>query len=309
MEKIQFKYFRGNEVDQYSFYRIPKVLFRNNYFKNLSCEAKVLYGLLLDRTSLSIRNRWLDEEDRVYIIFTIEEVSEMLNCGVQKAVKLLKELDCRTGIGLIEKKRLGLGKPNIIYVKNFMTEDLDSSSYTKKEQNCEKRNLRISEKEVQEDVKSANQDWCKSQSNNTDDINTEYSNTDIQSYLINQNSPIDRMEYYRQLIRKQVSYESFQNNAEEDLQEVDELIELMIEVMLMPDNQKIRIAGVEKPAAIVKNRFQKITYAHIEYVCFCLKENISKIENIKGYMLTTLYNSVLTQKHYYQAKVNYNMYG
>lgn len=153
MEKIQFKYFRGNEVDQYSFYRIPKVLFRNNYFKNLSCEAKVLYGLLLDRTSLSIRNRWLDEEDRVYIIFTIEEVSEMLNCGVQKAVKLLKELDCRTGIGLIEKKRLGLGKPNIIYVKNFMTEDLDSSSYTKKEQNCEKRNLRISEKEVQEDVK------------------------------------------------------------------------------------------------------------------------------------------------------------
>ena len=86
MEKIQFKYFRGNEVDQYSFYRIPKVLFRNNYFKNLSCEAKVLYGLLLDRTSLSIRNRWLDEEDRVYIIFTIEEVSEMLNCGVQKAV-------------------------------------------------------------------------------------------------------------------------------------------------------------------------------------------------------------------------------
>lgn len=289
-------------------------MFRNNYFKNLSCEAKVLYGLLLDRTSLSIRNRWLDEEDRVYIIFTIEEVSEMLNCGVQKAVKLLKELDCRTGIGLIEKKRLGLGKPNIIYVKNFMTEDLDISSYTKKEQNCEKHNLRISEKEVQEDVKSVTQDYCKSQSNNTDDINTEYNNTDIQSYLINQNQKvsidvIDRMEHYRQLIRKNISYESFQNNAEEYLQEVDELIELMVEVMLMPANQRIRISGVEKEVNIVKNRFQKITYAHVEYVCLCLKENVSKIENIKGYMLTTLYNSVLTQKHYYQAKVNYDMYG
>ena len=114
MQEIQFDYFRGMEAEQYSFYRVPKVLFTAECFKSLSCEAKVLYGLMLDRMSLSIKNRWFDEEDRVYIIFTVEEIAELLNCGTQKAVKLMKELDSNQGFGLIEKKRLGLGKPNVI---------------------------------------------------------------------------------------------------------------------------------------------------------------------------------------------------
>ena len=112
--------FPWDGTEQYSFYRVPKVLFTAECFKSLSCEAKVLYGLMLDRMSLSIKNRWFDEEDRVYIIFTVEEIAELLNCGTQKAVKLMKELDDNQGIGLIEKKRLGLGKPNVIYVKNFI---------------------------------------------------------------------------------------------------------------------------------------------------------------------------------------------
>ena len=120
MQKIQFDYFTGMEAEQYSFYRVPKVLFTEPCFKALSCEAKVLYGLMLDRMSLSIKNRWLDSEDRVYIIFTVEEIAELMNCGTQKAVKLVKELDSSNGIGLIEKKRLGLGKPNVIYVKNYI---------------------------------------------------------------------------------------------------------------------------------------------------------------------------------------------
>ena len=109
MQKIQFDYFTGMEAEQYSFYRVPKVLFTESCFKALSYEAKVLYGLMLDRMSLSIKNRWLDSEDRVYIIFTVEEIAELMNCGTQKAVKLVKELDSNNGIGLIEKKRLGLG--------------------------------------------------------------------------------------------------------------------------------------------------------------------------------------------------------
>lgn len=117
--RATFSYFQGMEGDMYQFYRIPKLLFTSEYFKNLSCEAKVLYGLMLDRMSLSIKNRWLDEEDRVYIFFSVKEIMEMLNCGRNKAVNCLKELDQETGIGLIEKKRLGLGKANVIYVKNF----------------------------------------------------------------------------------------------------------------------------------------------------------------------------------------------
>ena len=124
MQKIQFDYFRGMEAEQYSFYRVPKVLFTAECFKSLSCEAKVLYGLMLDRMSLSIKNRWFDDEDLVYIIFTVDEIAELMNCGTQKAVKLIKELDTSNGIGLIEKKRLGLGKPNVIYVKNFMIKEI-----------------------------------------------------------------------------------------------------------------------------------------------------------------------------------------
>ena len=133
MQEIRFDYFRGMEAEQYSFYRVPKVLFTAKYFKSLSCEAKVLYGLMLDRMSLSIKNRWFDEEDRVYIIFTVEEIAELLCCGTQKAVKLMKELDSSHGIGLIEKKRLGLGKPNVIYVKNFMVREVESVNRNEKE--------------------------------------------------------------------------------------------------------------------------------------------------------------------------------
>lgn len=101
--RATFHYFQGMECDMYSFYRIPKLLFTSEYFKNLSCEAKVLYGLMLDRMSLSIKNRWFDEEDRAYIFFSVEEIMEMLNCGRNKAVNCLKELDQEKGIFSLDR--------------------------------------------------------------------------------------------------------------------------------------------------------------------------------------------------------------
>ena len=94
MQKIQFDYFTGMEAEQYSFYRVPKVLFTEPCFKALSCEAKVLYGLMLDRMSLSIKNRWLDSEDRVYIIFTVEEIAELKVplTEVQENLKKLRDI-------------------------------------------------------------------------------------------------------------------------------------------------------------------------------------------------------------------------
>ena len=120
---IQFRYFRSAEAEQFTFYRIPKLLFTSDVFKPLSCEAKVLYGLMLDRVSLSAKNDWKDEEDRVYIIYAVSDICEQLGCGRQKAFRLLAELDMDTGIGLIERKRRGLGKENLIYVKSFVIED------------------------------------------------------------------------------------------------------------------------------------------------------------------------------------------
>ena len=387
MQKIQFDYFTGMEAEQYSFYRVPKVLFTEPCFKALSCEAKVLYGLMLDRMSLSIKNRWLDSEDKVYIIFTVEEIAELMNCGTQKAVKLVKELDSNNGIGLIEKKRLGLGKPNVIYVKNFMIRevpdqkstdscadlqpehkkcaDLQSEHRNHEEcvnlqseaengekpgtflngenhhsgvvkstiQDCVESQLQNGENHNSGMMKTTNQEfpesqfqngenhhsriveitkpeYPKSQSNNTDINKTDISETEInQSYPIISGNPqkkkdvMEKMRAYREVIHENIDY---QYHAKED---VDELVELMIEVMMMPEDSMIRIAGVEKPVALVKNRFMKLNYSHIEYVLFCLNRNTTKIGNIKAYLLTALYNAPATINSYYQAEVNHDMYG
>ena len=114
----QFSYFYNNQAEKFAFYRIPRIMFSDEQFSGLSTEAKVLYGLMLDRMTLSRKNGLIDSLDRVYIYFTLDEVMESFHCAKEKANKLIAELDAR-GIGLIETKRQGLGKANIIYVKDF----------------------------------------------------------------------------------------------------------------------------------------------------------------------------------------------
>ena len=116
-------YFYGQAGELFSFFRIPKALFQEQRFQDLSTDAKTLYGILLDRMSLSVKNGWLDEQNRVFIIFTIEDVKRALCCADNKATKLLRELE---KFGLIERKRRGLGKPSLVYVKNFSAESSKS---------------------------------------------------------------------------------------------------------------------------------------------------------------------------------------
>jgi len=376
MQELQFDYYRGMEAEQYTFYRIPKVLFTAECFKSLSCEAKVLYGLLLDRMSLSIKNRWFDEEDRVYIIFTVEDVIELLNCSRQKAIKNLAELDSEKGIGLIEKKRLGLGRPNVIYVKNFIIkegpeheekepenavnaqkyenhtsrsmenelqeipksnfkeyENQTSRSSKIKLQEIPESNFKKCENQTSRSMENRLQEVPKSYSNNTDLSENEYSETEYNKTDLNETEHsvsmpiypnhissllsvpdaipdvIEEMETYRDIIREHISYECFQDERYYRKEDVDELIELMVEVMMMPDSGMLRIAGVEKPVAIVKNRFMKLNHEHIEYILTCLDANTTKVGNIKAYLLTTLYNATMTISNYYTAEVNHDLYG
>ena len=118
-DTINFDYYYGIEAEQLSFYRVPRLLIKDERFKGLSSDAKLLYGLMLDRMSLSMKNGWLDDENRAYIIYTVDAIMEDLGCSKPTCTKIMRELDSENGIGLIEKKRRGLGKPDIIYVKNF----------------------------------------------------------------------------------------------------------------------------------------------------------------------------------------------
>lgn len=126
-DTMKFDYYYGIEAEQFSFYRVPRLLIKDVRFKGLSSDAKLLYGMMLDRMSLSMKNGWLDDENRAYIIYTIDAIMEDLGCSKPTCTKIMRELDSDNGIGLIEKKRRGLGKPDIIYVKNFASipEDTD----------------------------------------------------------------------------------------------------------------------------------------------------------------------------------------
>ena len=115
-------YFHGGEAGQFSFFRIPRALMKDNRFRGLSTDAKLLYGLMLDRMGLSLQSGWLDGENRVFIYFTLDEIQDTLVCGHNKAVRLLAELK---KYALIERVKQGQGKPAKVYVKNFVSIDGD----------------------------------------------------------------------------------------------------------------------------------------------------------------------------------------
>ena len=100
----------------FTFFRLPKCLVNNVYFAELSADAKLLYAFFLDRFSLSIKNGWIDNQGRVFIYYSIKIICEDLNCGTQKACKLLDELE---KVGALERKRQGLGRPNKLYLKKM----------------------------------------------------------------------------------------------------------------------------------------------------------------------------------------------
>ena len=118
---MDFDYFYNREAERFNFLKVPEILVDGEEFKGLSAEAIILYSMLLKRTGMSFKNNWVDKEGRVFIYFTVEEIMKRRNISKPTAIKTLDELDMKKGIGLIERVRLGLGKPNIIYVKDFMS--------------------------------------------------------------------------------------------------------------------------------------------------------------------------------------------
>ena len=278
-DTINFDYYYGIEAEQFSFYRVPRLLIKDERFKGLSSDAKLLYGLMLDRMSLSMKNGWLDDESRAYIIYTVDAIIEDLGCAKATCIKIMKELDTENGIGLIEKKRRGLGKPDIIYVKNFST--ITDAKTEEKTDNADKST------EVQK----------------ADSIYTNESKSEKRIDLM------DDVNAYIELIKDNIEYEhhmkydDWQNKAL-----YEELFEVICEVVCVK-RTTIRIAGEDYPYELVKSKFLKLNSGHLEYVIGCMHDTNTKITNIKAYMVTALYNAPSTINHYYQKEVQHDMYG
>ena len=294
-----YDYFYGAQADQFSFIRIPTVLFSQEQFKNISPEAKVLYGILLKRMDLSAKNGWFDDQGRVYIICTLEEIMETLNCGNQKAVKLMDELEGK--IGLIERKRQGLGKPNLIYVKNFIcpVDKVDNSAPS---------HFLKCENHTSGDVKITLQEVRKSHGSNTDNNDTDNRYTENPIYPGRDEEEMRARMICESFFEDQIEYDYLLDQYPYERETIRGILDLLVDTYCSK-RKYIRVAGDDKPADVVKSQIAKLNSSHIQYVMDCLKENTTDVRNIKQYLLAALYNAPTTISPYYQAKVNYDFYG
>ena len=328
---LNLDYYYGSEAEQYSFYRIPKALMTDPRYKSVSVEAKVLYGLLLDRMGLSVKNGWMDSSRRVYIYFTQEDAMQMMDCGHNKAVKLFADLE---QIGLIERKKQGQGRPTRIYVKNFILPpdpgqsqqpdqppaDGQTSDFGKSEPPV----IRESEVLTSEKGKSAlpqtgGLDFPKSDANKTEKKKTELNDTDpsifppapAPSAAPSAGRPrsrmgMDEMDSYRRLIKENIDYDLLLQEHPYDEETLEGYVELMAEVCCSR-RDSIRIAGEEVAAGVVKSRFLKLNHEHIAYVLESLNQNTTLIKNIKAYTLAALYNAPVTISQYYASLVSHDL--
>ena len=294
-ERIVFDYFNGQESEMLAFYRIPKLLFTNAYFRDLDALAKTLYGLMLDRMSLSLKNKWFDDQKRAYIYFAQTEAAEMLGCGEDKIRCLFKNLE---EFGLIERKKQGQGKPTVIYLKNFAS---------KENENSDPGNVGFKTPEISGSRPCENRvlDRGKSDTNNIN-INNTYRaiNTDPISSMGQELN--DEYNAYSEIIRENLSLDIMLERYPDEKDIIEGIYDLILETVLCK-NPSIWISKNEYPMNLVKSKFLKLNSMHLEYVMDCMKNNTTKIRNIKNYLLSALFNAPTTMGSYYQSEVSHDL--
>ncbi len=327
MPKTEFDYYYGVEAEQFTFVRVPKVLFTDKeHFGGLSNEAKLLYGLLLERMSLSRKNNWIDKHNRVYIIFLpVEEIEESLDVGHEKALNLLKELDDQSGIGLVKKKCRGLGLPSILYVKNFIvkgeqnTDRVPTSRSTENEfQEFGKTDCKKSENQTSENPKNRLLEVRKSDSNNIDINNTDMSYTydqsidrsqaGIQNFSPGADGLIDAIERstVEEKVKKQIDYDCLISHPDSSVvQMAEEIKDLMVDVLY--GERSVVSEGKRVSEETAKAAYRKITFDHVQYVMKSLVSYSDKISRIDRFLTVSLFNSVYTLTNSTFAGFEYDM--
>ena len=281
-------YFYGQAGELFSFFRIPKALFQEQRFQDLSTDAKTLYGILLDRMSLSVKNEWFDKKGRVFILFTIEDVKRTLRCADNKATKLLRELE---EFGLIERKRRGQGKPCLVYVKNFSAES--SKESVKNRDNDDSCGSKI-----------ACQDPVKSRGIKKKENKTEMNNTN--PILSNESEKMKNRELLEEYFSHSLEIDLLLRLYPDDEDTLYQIVNLLVDTCAT-NRKLLRIAGDDRPAEVVRSRFMKLNADHIHFVLKCLAENSSPIRNMKQYLLASLYNAPTTMQLSYQNQTNHDL--
>lgn len=245
------------------FIQLPNALFEG-VLAGLSSDGKMLYSLLLNRHSLSEKNNLTDARGRTIVYFTNQEVCERLQCGHDKVTKLFRELE---RYDLISRRKQGLGKPDIIYVKDIS--ECEKSAVV----NAEKQECGARENGTCESEKSAG--------NNTDISNTDTSYTD-QSFSYKE---------IEEMIKYQIEYDilSLRNYGGV----LDEIVNIITDTYCTED-RCVRVSKRQISTQTFRARISKLTAEHIEYVIKTLEKNEGRIRNIRAYLLAALYYSIDT---------------
>ena len=301
-------YFYGEESEQFSYFRIPRLLVRSKKFKTLSTDAKLLYGLMLDRMGLSAKHGWYDELGRVYIYYTLDEIQTDLMCGHNKAVRLLAELDTgKTGFGLIERVKQGQGRPAKIYVKKFATTDVPEVSISAPISDFPDSEMQTSQKQTSRLPLLGSQDFPKREASYLDNNYPDSSYPDPSISPAKQPGGDGRLiERWslKERVKEQIEYDALCTQyAAED---VDALVELIAE-MQSSTADAVRLGKDQIPIEIIKEWFRQLNQMHVAYVLDSLRTTTTQINNIKAYLLTALYNAPTTMGFFYSAQVRHDL--
>ncbi len=238
-----------------------------------------------------------------------KEVMTALGCADQKAGKLLHELEskCR----LIERKRQGLGKPNLIYVKNFVDKVADNPVDNTSGSTTSSPESRFQNRENHDSgaVKITDQESLKSRSNNTDKNDTDsfpFTSFRRDHGRETKGNEAALREQYRELIAENIAYDALLTDYPYEQDTLEEILELLVDVVCTTKSS-VRISGDDKPAEVVRSQFLKLNSEHIRFVVGGLKENAIRIRNMRQYLLATLYNAPLTIGNYYRSLVSHDM--
>ena len=324
---MEFDYYYGSQADQFSFIRIPRMLLTEKTFSSLTLQSKMLYSVLLDRMSLSMKNAWFDEENRVFIIYPITEIQSDLGFSKRKAMDYLSELE---SFGLVQKKKRGFGLPSIIYVKSFLiqkdysrsidigtsagkqivsrsTDFRTSDAITCTTRGSDSCTYVVPESTSQEVRESAP---LKNKTNTNYIYQSEIKSNHILSAdgeeMRCDPEQTDIMRAYEEIIKDNIEYDALLQANRFDEELVQGIFDLILETVVS-QSETILIASERYPAALVKSKFLKLNYMHIDYVISCMKKNTTRVKNIKKYLLATLFNAPTTIEGYYRAEVNADM--
>lgn len=308
---MNFNYLSASGIDKFTFYRMPKILFVDDYFSAISCEAKVLYGLLLDRATLSKSNNWIDELGRVYVFFKQTEAMEMLNIKKNKVIAIFKELE---DIGLLIRKKQGQGKPTRLYVLDFSSHTDDENSKTNEVVSDDEE--QTSNENTKKEVKRFEKQTSKGLKNkplSSNYINkTEMNKTESIYLSSNANQPtsennenindrlIDRYNNAVNKVKKQIEYGYLIENYEKST--IDLIVSLIADVYV--DDSSISVNGRTIVAEQVRTEYAKLTQEHIEFVLESIANTKTKIKNIRTYLQSCLYNAYHTMNIAIDNEIN-----